>query len=178
MQPRIRKASFRDVDFSIIPPNCRMRNPKLKIRRGNVKNLTHAGRKNFEVDKEGAVASRQQLLLYGGGQLVCTDNPFQSQTASRFALKFPLIIWGKRGRWGCRPKPCLRDAVPQTPFYASRLNTQFSGVTAPPRTPQRTPGSSSRRSRRAYRRRRPAAGAARCQASRSASACGPSRRRS
>ena len=26
----------------------------------------------------------------------------------------------KRGRQGCRPKTCLRDFIPQTPFFASR----------------------------------------------------------
>ena len=40
MQPCTRKASFRDVDFFIIPPNCGMRNPKFKIREENVKELT------------------------------------------------------------------------------------------------------------------------------------------
>ena len=51
------------------------------------------------------------IALYGGlgaGKIVA------------FGSSLPCVLCFAWGRWGCRPKPCLRDIIPQAPFFASR----------------------------------------------------------
>ena len=50
---------------------------------------------------------------------ICENRLSQSQGTLRSLTP---VFWMLRMgvRWGCCPKPCLRDNVPQTPFSASR----------------------------------------------------------
>ena len=67
-------------------------------------------------------ASRQ----YKGGtwQTQVKQAYSESGDASLPDSRFLCCAWGVR--WGCCPKPCLRDNVPQTPFSASRRFTMLN----------------------------------------------------
>ena len=65
-----------------------------------------------------AGASEGWVTGYGGLKQFLRN---QVSLRSLILVFYRFTIWGTRElRWGCRPKPCLREIPPQTPFYASR----------------------------------------------------------